>query len=243
MQSSPGLSSTRLPSYQKAERKPWVRGCSSYSRFHMEVSFLKNILSKNGYPSNVVDSCIKLFLNKLHRPKLEVCTVPKKVVIFILPFLGHTSLKIRSQLHSLFHEKLPHCNIRIIFRASVRLQSLFHFKDRVPKLLQSGLVYCFKCSGCNATYYGKTKRHFKVRICEHLGISHLTGKRKTLQPNQHTAVLEHCLFCHNSPSFDDFVIISRESNDFKLTLKESILINRDKPLLNRTVQSMPLELF
>ena len=28
----------------------------------------------------------------------------------------------------------------------------------------------------NATYYGKTKRHFKVRICEHLGISHLTER-------------------------------------------------------------------
>ena len=113
----------------------------------------------------------------------------------------------------------------------------------MPKLLQSGLVYRFKCSGCNATYYGKTKRHFKVRICEHLGISHLMGKRETLQPNQHTAVLEHCLICYNSPSFDDFVIISRESNDFKLTLKESIIINRDKLLLNRTVQSMSLELF
>ena len=28
-----------------------------------------------------------------------------------------------------------------------------------------------------ATYYGKTKCHFKVRICEHLGISYLTRKK------------------------------------------------------------------
>ena len=38
-------------------------------------------------------------------------------------------------------------------------------------------VYKFTCGSCNATYSGKTKRHFKVRICEHLGISALTGKR------------------------------------------------------------------
>ena len=29
----------------------------------------------------------------------------------------------------------------------------------------------------NATYYGKTKHHFKLRMCEHLGVSALTGNR------------------------------------------------------------------
>ena len=37
------------------------------------------------------------------------------------------------------------------------------------------------CGGCNATYYGKTQRHFKARICEHLGISHLSGKKDRQQ--------------------------------------------------------------
>ena len=32
-------------------------------------------------------------------------------------------------------------------------------------------------AGCNVICYGKTKRNFKVRICEHLDISHLTGRR------------------------------------------------------------------
>ena len=34
-----------------------------------------------------------------------------------------------------------------------------------------------KCGGCNAIYYGKTKRRSKVQICEHLSISHLTRKK------------------------------------------------------------------
>ena len=131
----------------------------------------------------------------------------------------------------------------MIFKANVRLRSLFRFKDRLPKFLQSGLVYRFECSGCNATYYGKTKRHFKVRMCEHLGISHLTGKRKTLHPGQSSAIFEHTLFCRGTPLFSDFDVLARDTNDFKLTLKESLLISRDKPLLNKTIQSMPLELF
>ena len=40
-------------------------------------------------------------------------------------------------------------------------------------MLLSGHIYKYKCDGCNVTYYGKTERRFKARICEHLGISHL----------------------------------------------------------------------
>ena len=46
--------------------------------------------------------------------------------------------------------------------------------DRLPKILLSGLVYKYNRGGCNSTYYGKTKRRFKGRINEYLGISHLT---------------------------------------------------------------------
>ena len=52
----------------------------------------------------------------------------------------------------------------------VRVKSFFTFKDKLPKILLSGLVYKYKCGACNATYYGKTIRYFKIRICEHLGI-------------------------------------------------------------------------
>ena len=37
---------------------------SDFSRFHMEVSHLKDILRKNGFPIKLVDNCIKTFLNK-----------------------------------------------------------------------------------------------------------------------------------------------------------------------------------
>ena len=43
-------------------------------------------------------------------------------------------------------------------------------------MLVSVFIYKYKCCGCNATYYEKTKRHFRIRICDHLGISYLTVK-------------------------------------------------------------------
>ena len=77
-------------------------------------------------------------------------------------------------------------------------------------MLLSGLVYKYKCGGCNATYYGKTTCHIKVRICERLGISHLTGKMVKIHKIKLTAIQEH--FCNCSPSFEDLSIFTRESN-------------------------------
>ena len=68
---------------------------------------------------------------------------------------------------------------------------------------------------CNATYYGKTIRHIKVRMCEHLGISHLTGK--PIHGIYHpSAVLDRRHECDYSPSFDEFSILTSEGNNFKI---------------------------
>ena len=109
-------------------------------------------------------------------------------------------------------------------------------------MLLSGRVYKYKCGGCNATYYGKTKRHSKVRTCEHLGISHLTGKKIKIDNNKLTAIQEH-LCCNYSPSFENFSLLTKKSNDFKLKIMESLLIARDKSVLNKADSSLPLELY
>ena len=120
---------------------------------------------------------------------------------------------------------------------SAKLATFLHLKTK----FHSGIVYKFQCGSCNATYYGKTKRHFKVRMCEQLGISALTGKR--VKGDDDSAIKEHLLFCNHTPDFEDFSILATNNNDSKVTLMESLLINRDHPHLNKNKQSLPLELF
>ena len=171
-----------------------------------------------------------------------VLNVPKRNVFLKLPFLGSTSFQIRKKLQKSFSDKLTG-DVKIVFTSPVRVKSFFTFKDKLPKMLLSGLAYQYKCGGYNATYYGKTKRHFKVRICEHLGISHLSDKKIKIDNNKLTAIQEHLLCCNYCPSFEDFSILTRESNDFKLKIMESLLIAHDKPILNKADSSLPLELF
>ena len=79
-------------------------------------------------------------------------------------------------------------------------------------------------------------------ICEQLAISHLTEK-PVHSAYHRTAVYEHRYNCDHSPSFDNFSILCSDSNDVKLTVKKSLLINRDMPPLNKTITSLRLELF
>ena len=57
------------------------------------------------------------------------------------------------------------------------------------------------------------------------------------------AIQEHLLCCNYSPSFEDFSILTRESNDFKLKIMESLLTAPDKPVLKKADSSLFLELF
>ena len=77
-------------------------------------------------------------------------------------------------------------------------------------------------------------------MCEHLGVSARTGKR--MKGDNDSAVKEH-LFCNHSSGFDNFSILASNNNDFKVTLMESLLINRDHPPLNKNRHSLPLKLF
>ena len=49
--------------------------------------------------------------------------------------------------------------------------------------------------------------------------------------------------CDYLPSFDNFSILVHENKKFLLKIKESLLIMRDKPSLNRNISSAPLYLF
>ena len=90
------------------------------------------------------------------------------------------------------------------------------------------------------SYYGECVRYLNVRIGEHIGISLLTKKK--VKPKG-SAVCDHLLLCNHSPSFENFSVLTKENKKFLLQLKESLLIMRDKPPLNRNIRSAPLYLF
>ena len=159
----------------------------------------------------------------------------------MLPFIGKKSLHLRSKLVKSVQNNLSFCYLKVVFQSPYKLHTLFRFKDTLDKKIRSHLVYRYSCSSCNATYYRKTYQHLFSRAAEHMGISNLTGK--CVKNVKESAVSDHLLQCNCAIDFDHFNVLPSKINSFRLIIKDSLLIKRDKPILNCTVKSFPLKLF
>ena len=189
----------------------------SYEKFSTEANALKQICKLNGYLVQFINRCIKQFLQRLYITKAIQDTVNEKQLLMILPFLGAQSFLVSRRLQSCIRNHLPYCSLRMTFQSKNKLSSLFYFKYIIPKEISSHLVYKFSC--CNANYYG-AERHFFVRASEHLRMTPLTGKR--VKNPKKPAIFDHILLKRHDASFEDFTILLKESNKFKLHLKGSL---------------------
>ena len=150
-------------------------------------------------------------------------------------------MQLRTRLFNSTESNLKFCQLKkVIFQSPCKLNSLFR-KNSLQKKIRSDIVYRYMCSNCKVTYYGRTYRHFFTRAAEHMGISNLTGKR--LECVKQVAVSDHLLDCNCSIDFDHCDILASDANKFRLLFKESLLIKRDQPQLNKIIKLFPLRLF
>ena len=67
-----------------------------------------------------------------------------------------------------------------------------------------------------------------------MGISDLTGKH--LKSVKQSTVSDPLLDCNCSIDYDHFGILTSDANKFRLLIKESLLIKRNQPKLNKTIK-------
>ena len=72
-------------------------------------------------------------------------------------------------------------------------------------------------------------------------MSPLTGKK--VKPSNNIAICDHLLHGNFLPSCDNISDLADEKKMYLLEIKENLLIMRDKPSLNRNINSAPLYLF
>ena len=74
----------------------WI--CSSWSKLHNELFYLKETFLKNGCPEDFINKCFKKFMDNVHVVKETTLTVEKKRLVLVLPYLGSISLQTRTKL-------------------------------------------------------------------------------------------------------------------------------------------------
>ena len=80
-------------------------------------------------------------------------------------------------------------------------------------------------------------------MCEHLGISYKTGAATNFNTKTTTAIRDHINTSGHVNNFENFEILSFGKNDFECLVKESILIKKNTPPLNKQVKTFKLSLF
>ena len=150
-------------------------------------------------------------------------------------------MQTRTKLQQALKGVLNYCKLEIVFKCQTRLSNSFCCKYPIPKHLISGVAYKFQCGLCNESYCGESIRHLDIRSGEDIGVSPLTGKK--VKPLNKSAICDHLLHSNFLPSFDNFSVLAHENKKYLLEIKERLLIMRDKPSLNRNINSAPLYLF
>ena len=73
-------------------------------------TYLKEVLKNNAFPTNLVDKFVKIFLNKQFSQKILEYTVPKKELFIVLPYLGMSSLCLRTSLQKSIDSNISFIN-------------------------------------------------------------------------------------------------------------------------------------
>lgn len=125
------------------------------------------------------------------------------------------------------------CKLEIVLKSKKTLANTFHFKDRIPEELISGVVYKFPYALYYESCYGECVRHLNVRIGKDIGISTLTMKK--VNPMISAASYHLLLF-----TIFWKCLCAKQGKRAVFELKENFLIMKDKPFLSGNIRFAPI---
>ena len=144
-----------------------------------EISKLKTIFTRNGYPLPIIESVIDRTLH----PGPAVLTVGLKPVCTRLPWLGAKWLPFSRSIERATKRPVPCCKAICCFGSRKILNTCN--KDVLPAEHMSNIVYSFNCV-CGHGYVGRTSQRLSERVKQHVPDCLLPGgeKRRAGRPRK-----------------------------------------------------------
>ena len=146
----------------------------SKTKLDSELDTRKHLLFDNGYPEDVLISCIKEKLANISSEKQfgpEKCSVSLK-----LPWIGNVSSKLGKKINKAIKSCFYTVKPRAVYNTRAMLPSTK--KDSVPTTQKSCVVYGFSCR-CEARYVGCTTQRLADRTKQHVPTSTRTKNTTT----------------------------------------------------------------
>ena len=170
---------------------------------------MKQALSTNGYPKWA-------FHTKQKPQKPSANTSRRHLPPVGLPYMKGVSKKLKKIFHK-FGTNIYHAPTNTI------RSSLAKLKDLTKTIEQCGVTYQLDCKDCGESYIWETARVLKKRVSEH----------KRTEGGNRTAVGDHQVEKQHQIDWDNLKIVGREDHTWKRKMKEALLIQRQKPHINK----------
>ena len=207
----------------------------SKTKLGSELDKIKQLLIENGYPTDVLLSCIY--------QKLANFTAEKTFGQF--PWIGNVSSKFENQINKAITSCFYAVKPRVVYNTRVMLPSAKN--DSVPTTQKSCVVYEFSCR-CEARYVGHTSQRLADRIKQHVPTS-IRKKSSTVREQSprmcknicskitcESAIGQHLITnpdCAKTYTDDNFWIIGQARSSFHLGVLESVYIKTQNAVLCR----------
>jgi hypothetical protein len=204
--------------------------CSDQESRDLEVLKLKAILSKNEYPSVVIEKEVSKFIkirSKQTSPIEAITHNNKKATKYIvLPYVNNKVIDFGKRLKIFVEKNFCDIELKVVFVAPMELRNLFKIKDKLTdKFRQSRVIYRINCQDCSSFYIGKCERILGYRVKDHC-------RKSTPKTPNKNAPYVHAEQTGHSIDYEGILIIDRADSDFKLGIKETLHIIESKPVLN-----------
>ena len=138
----------------------------SKTKLDSELDTTKQNLIDNGYPEDVLVSCIK---DKPANISSEKQFGPEKCPVYLkLPWIGNVSSRFENQINKAITSCFYAVKPRAAYNTRVMLPSAK--KDSIPTIQKSCVVYEFSCR-CEARYIGHTTQRLADRLKQYVSTS------------------------------------------------------------------------
>ena len=197
----------------------------------MELEHIKQSLSNNGYPQDMIESIISRKLNNFFSPPTDNNT-QEKITFFVglrnlSSFASQTKL-IRGIMHNHVVPKSAGSLVKICtYFKPYKLSSRFSTRSKCPDPERTSVVYRFDCPlpGCNAGYIGHTTQTLLNRVKQHRYISSNICKHfKNDHDTENILPVEELI--------QSFSIEYSSAERIKIKIAEALMIKSEKPLIN-----------
>ena len=208
---------------------------NTWQGFNDDLQLIHNFLQKNSYPQRLLEKITNLFITQHYCHKAENKNCKNENIKYSkLPYIGKTSYIVKEKVRHLSTTFCKNITVQLVF-SSFKIGSYFSYKDMVPPLFKSRVIYEFVCLGCNAKYIGLTTRHLGTRIAEHLNIE---KNASTIATH-----LKQNIECGKLCNKECFKYIDFGETEAHLRIKEALHIMKEKPVLNIQVRHENVLLF